>query len=138
VFAARLKEVREWHRLSQAALSRLLKEAGHTIHPSRVKKLETGRARPTVEDLLALALVLDVSPLFLVAPPLGERLRIGGEAVGAEAFDAKTMRTWWRGEKPLAGQLPEAFTAQKPEDEIDPEYRTMARAYRPPKEEGRG
>jgi transcriptional regulator with XRE-family HTH domain len=135
VFAARLAEVREWHRLSQAALSRRLQQAGHKIHRSRIAKLETGAARPTVEDLLALALVLDVSPLFLVVPPLGVRLRIGKEALGAEALDAKDVRAWWRGQEPLAGQSPEAFAAQRPEDEIPLEYRAAVRAYRPPKEE---
>jgi hypothetical protein len=79
---------------------------------------------------VAVALVLDVSPLFLVVPPLGSRLRIG-----KEALDAKDVRAWWRGEKPLADQLPEAFAAQRPEDEIPIDYRAAVRAYRPPKEE---
>jgi transcriptional regulator with XRE-family HTH domain len=138
VFAVRLKQVREWHRLSQAALSRKLEEAGHTIHPSRVKKLETGRARPTVEDLLALALVLDVSPLFLVVPPLGGQPEppLGGRLrVGKESLQAPDARAWWRGEKPLPGQLPAAFAAQQPDDEIPLEYRDAVKAYRPPKEE---
>lgn len=130
VIAGRLKEVREWHRLSQAALSRLLGQAGHTIDRGRVAKLETGRARPTVEDLLAVALVLDVSPLFLVVPPLGTRLR-----VGRESLQAPDARAWWRGEKPLPATDEAAFAAQRPEDEIPLEYRAAVRAYRPPKEE---
>jgi transcriptional regulator with XRE-family HTH domain len=132
VFAARLKEVREWHRLSQAGLSRRLEQTGHTIDRGRIAKLETGRARPTVEDLLAIALVLDVSPLFLVVPPLGTRLRLG-----KESLQAPDARAWWRGLEPLPGQLPEAFQAQKAEDEIPMEYRAAVRAYRPPKEERR-
>ena len=51
------------------------------------------------------------------------------------ALDAKDVRAWWRGEKPLPGQSPAAFAAQQPEDEIPMEYRAAVRAYRPSKEE---
>jgi transcriptional regulator with XRE-family HTH domain len=135
VFARRLKEVREWHSLSQAGLSRRLEELGHAIDRGRLAKLETGRALPKLDDVLAVAVVLDVSPLFLIVPPLGEKVRIGTEAI-----DAKTARRWIRGQEeeeakaPLPGQSEAAFAAQRPEDEIPLEYRAAVRAYRPPKE----
>jgi transcriptional regulator with XRE-family HTH domain len=131
VFAQRLKDVREWHTsLSQAGLSRRLERLGHAIGRERIAKLETGRARPTLDDVLAIAVVLNVSPLFLIVPPLGTRLRIGKEAI-----DSKGAREWIRGKKPLPGQSDAAFAAQQPEDEIPLEYRDAVKAYRPPKED---
>jgi transcriptional regulator with XRE-family HTH domain len=131
VFAQRMKEVREWHpRLSQAGLSRRLERVGHPIHRSRVAKLELGEARPTLDDVLAVALVLNVSPLFLIVPELGSKLRIGNEAI-----NSPDARAWLRGEEPLPGQLPAVFHAQRPTDEIPEEYRAAVKAYRPPKEE---
>jgi transcriptional regulator with XRE-family HTH domain len=145
VFAARLKEVREWHpNLSQSRLRDELKKRGHTISRDRIDRLEDGRARPTLEDVLMLALVLDVSPLFLFVPDEHTKLRLGdgptktdretGELrEGPESIPAAEARAWIRGEKPLPGQDPAAFAAQRPKDEIPAEYRAAVLAYVPPK-----
>jgi transcriptional regulator with XRE-family HTH domain len=136
VFAERLREVREWHRgpkresLSQAGLAQRLERIGHPIHRSRIAKLESGEARPKLDDVLAIAVVLNVSPLFLIVPPLGSKLRIGKEAISPQ--DA---RAWIAGKEPLPGQLPAAFAAQQPDDQIPLEYRDVVKAYRPPKQE---
>jgi transcriptional regulator with XRE-family HTH domain len=132
-----MKEVREWHSLSQAALSRRLQELGHTIDRERIAKLETTRTRPTLDDVLAIAVVLDVSPLFLIVPDQFSKLRIGKEAI--PAVDA---RNWIRGRSAdgksadvaLPHQSREAFAAQQPADEIPSEFRDAVKAYRPPKE----
>jgi transcriptional regulator with XRE-family HTH domain len=86
---------------------------------TRVAKLERGALkRVSVDDVLELALGLDVSPLVLMTPTLEPQdkaeswslLRPGPEdsfrvALGGEAFTARDVRQWIRGVNPLLGAL---------------------------------
>lgn len=141
VFARRLKEVREWHRLSQAGLARRLAKLGKTIDRERIARLELKRAQPTLEDVLAIAVVLDVSPLFLIAPQHGAKrgddgkLMSGRLRIGRRAIAARDAREWIRGEQPLPLQDEAAFRAQSPEDEIPAKFRAAVKAYQPSKEQ---
>ncbi|WP_176475337.1 helix-turn-helix domain-containing protein [Kocuria sp. WN036] len=55
------------------ALSEKLAELGHAIPPLGLRRIETGARRVTVDDLVALAVALDVSPLTLLLPADGSR-----------------------------------------------------------------
>lgn len=51
-----------------AELSRKLAEMGREIPPLGLRRIETGERRVDVDDLVALALALDLSPLALLLP----------------------------------------------------------------------
>lgn len=55
-------------RTTYAELSRLLERAGRPIPPLGLRRMEEGGRRVDVDDLMALALVLGVSPLALLLP----------------------------------------------------------------------
>ena len=63
-----LKRVRQERSLTQEQVSRRLDGTGHSIGPAAVGKIETGDRRVEVDDLMALAVALDVSPLSLLLP----------------------------------------------------------------------
>lgn len=60
--------------LSTTRLSAALKEIGHSIPATGITRIEKGQRRVDVDDLVALAVVLKVSPTALLLPPslLGE------------------------------------------------------------------
>lgn len=71
LIASRVKALREDARLSGAALAKLLNKHGVMWNRTTVIKLEAGaRESLTVQELLALALVLEVPPVALLADPL--------------------------------------------------------------------
>lgn len=55
--------------MGHSELSRRLAAAGRPIAPLGLRRLEAGERRVDVDDLMALAVVLDVSPLALLLPP---------------------------------------------------------------------
>ncbi len=71
--AANLKAVRRRRGLTVRQLSERLKELGAPILPSGITKIEQGDRRVDVNDLMALAAALNVSPARLLLPDVGER-----------------------------------------------------------------
>lgn len=61
--------LRTERRLTTARLSAALKELGQPIQPTGITKLEKGERRVDVDDLVALAVALHVSPAQLLEPP---------------------------------------------------------------------
>jgi transcriptional regulator with XRE-family HTH domain len=92
IIGRRVREQREGRGWSQDRLARDLAELGVHIGQTGVARLEKagpGARRVTQEDLYALALVLDVPPLWLQLPSEDERVEIvhvGGER-GQEELD---------------------------------------------------
>lgn len=87
--------------LSQSEFGERLASVGRPMQFDTVSRLESGRRAVTVDDLLALAAALDVSPLLLLLPPEddGQPVRLTeGRAAG---FGAAWR--WGRGEEPLPG-----------------------------------
>jgi transcriptional regulator with XRE-family HTH domain len=71
--AARVKQLRKNARLSGAALAERMAELGFRWNQSTVAKLEAGRRRAiTVDELKALAVVLDIPLVWLMADPKSE------------------------------------------------------------------
>jgi hypothetical protein len=58
---------------SYAELSRRLKQVGRPIPPLGLRHLEAGSRRVDVDDLVALAIALDVPALTLLMPDPGDR-----------------------------------------------------------------
>lgn len=109
--ARRVREEREGAGLSLAELARRLRASGYKMDASGIMRLERGERRPVVDDVFALALALDVSPVDLMVPLdddamvavtpqadwLASRVRdwmIGGTA--AERTAALAVRTFAR------------------------------------------
>lgn len=66
--AANVRRIREGRGWSTYDLSRAMGEAGRPIAPSAIAKVERAERRVDVGDLMALAVVLGVSPLTLLLP----------------------------------------------------------------------
>lgn len=91
---------RKARQLQQKDLSAKLGEIGRPMLPTVISKVERGERRIDVDDLVALAVALDVSPLVLLLPRTGDGqaavlLTEGVEASAAAAWE------WADGDKPL-------------------------------------
>lgn len=97
--AVNVATLRESRRLSVRGLSARLAELGRPILPSGVTKVEQGRRRVDADDLVALALALDVTPARLLLPPVagGEEVTLTPSAVASAA----TAWAWACGERQL-------------------------------------
>lgn len=66
--AANVRRFREARNMTTYALSGALQKAGRPITPSAVAKIERRERQVTADDLVALAVALDVSPAALLLP----------------------------------------------------------------------
>lgn len=107
--AQRVKELRGRRGWTAAQLGKALEK--HDIRWDRftVANLENGkRQNVTVQELFALALVLDVSPTNLIVP-LDDRMY---EVTPTRAESADMVRSWVRGEEPLPGTDERTYRAE--------------------------
>jgi transcriptional regulator with XRE-family HTH domain len=130
VFRRRLRQVREARHLSRPQLAELLAAVGHRIAPSELRKLENGPKNVLLRDVLALAYVLDVSPLSLLLPyGTGETVTTAGITIpvieervtvvpGTDSSDFYSFKSWLRGREPLSGQDATSFYRESPPDEL--------------------
>jgi transcriptional regulator with XRE-family HTH domain len=88
-------EVRGW---STYELAGQLAKAGRPIAPSAVSKIERGERQVTVDDLLALAYVLRVTPNALLLPSTAEGAI---ELTAAGTYAAGDVWDWAEGNRPL-------------------------------------
>ncbi|MGW0795881.1 helix-turn-helix domain-containing protein [Streptomyces sp. NPDC002692] len=99
--AANVRRVREDRGMSLRALSQELHKAGRTLSADAINKIENGRfeegevgvkqvRRADVDDLVGLALALNVSPLTLLLPPTA-----GNEPVSLTDAVAVTGHEAW-------------------------------------------
>ncbi|MGW6915566.1 helix-turn-helix domain-containing protein [Kitasatospora sp. NPDC054939] len=98
--AANVRRVRERRGLSTYQLARLLLDAGRAITPSAISKLERGDRRVDVDDLMALAAVLGVSPSSLLLP-LTDDPTVPVEITGGGTVPAMDAWRWAHGNRPL-------------------------------------
>lgn len=98
--AVNIRETRKRRGLQLGQLSERLTDVGRPMGASALSKIEAGNRRVTVDDLAALALALDVSPTFLLAPT-GEEEHAGiTPTVSGATAD---VLAWVAGERPLPG-----------------------------------
>jgi hypothetical protein len=97
-----VRKFREERRIGYAALSRRLADLGREIPPLGLRRIENGERRVDADDLVALALALDVSPLALLLP------REHGSQLVADGDQWSWMAIWlWgMGLRPLQGDTP--------------------------------
>lgn len=98
--ARNLRDLREQRRYTVRTLSARLGELGHPIAPSGITKIEQGHRRVDVDDLVALALALGVSPNRLLLVPDVSSAEGVQLAPGVAASPAEAWR-WATGERPL-------------------------------------
>lgn len=118
----RLRELRERQRLSYAELSRMLDRTGRDIPPLGLRRIEAGDRRVDVDDLVALAVVLGVSPATLLMPPV-EQPDATVTVTGAGEMQADRLWQWLTAYNPLTGgrasQLAEFWVQAWPRWELD-------------------
>jgi transcriptional regulator with XRE-family HTH domain len=116
IIGRQIEAARKLHtpQLSQAGLSRLLNERGVRMHQSVIARLESGERRVTVDDLLALAAALRVSPLYLLSGSFTNE--VVPVTPNDPASPAKT-RYWLRGELPLSADDSDTYFELVPDEE---------------------
>jgi transcriptional regulator with XRE-family HTH domain len=96
-----VRRLREDRRLSYAEVSRRLAEMGREIPSLGLRRIESGERKVDVDDLVALALVLNVSPLGLLLPAVESSVVPQGTPHFAEDIWA-----WGRGGHPISMSQP--------------------------------
>lgn len=89
--------------LSQGALSKRLEDLGRPIPPLGIHRIENGDRRVDVDDLMALSVALDVSPITLLTPNATERTAMVSITGVAEPCTAEQLWKWLGGDGPLRG-----------------------------------
>ena len=95
-----LARLRKARRYSVRELAARLTEAGRRSTGSGISKIERGERRMDVDDLVALAAVLDVSPSALLLPP-DDNPSGTVEVTGAGKVPADVAWDWMDGKRPL-------------------------------------
>lgn len=96
--ASAIRSLREKRRLSYAELSRILDGLGRPIPALGLRRIEAGERRIDVDDLVALALALEVSPLAILLPTSDAAIVPNGDA-----YSARRIWDWGIGNWPLTG-----------------------------------
>lgn len=97
--AANLARIRNALGLSTNRLAAILEDLGRPIAASAISKIEGGTRRVDADDLMALAVALDVPPAALLLPPVGEgRIQLLDDYLD----DAAKVWEWAEGQRPIA------------------------------------
>lgn len=95
-------QFREKRGLGYAELSRKLADLGRDIPPLGLRRIESGERRVDADDLVALALALDVSVLALLLPAETSSL-----TAATRPWDAPVIWSWATGSRGLPGHSDE-------------------------------
>jgi transcriptional regulator with XRE-family HTH domain len=118
--AQNIKRLRERRGMTIYSLSGALGKTGRPITPSAIAKIEKQQRQVTVDDLAALADVLDVSPSALLLPHMPDNLV---NITPAKAVPWKVAWRWVLGEQP-------AFTPNGDDDpREDPDWPERRRRF---------
>ncbi|EHB54786.1 helix-turn-helix domain protein [Mycolicibacterium rhodesiae JS60] len=99
--AANLTAVREAHNLNYTQVSDRLAAVGWSISAVGIRRIESGERRVDVDDLVALAAALDVSPATLLVPGSSHGDCIV-EATGLnESIEVEFLWAWVTASQPL-------------------------------------
>ncbi|MDP9693017.1 UNVERIFIED_ORG: transcriptional regulator with XRE-family HTH domain [Arthrobacter globiformis] len=119
-----IKRIREGRDMSWAQMSRFLERAGRPIAPLGLRRIEDGSRRVDVDDLMAIAVVLDVTPNDLLLPQAGSGM---AEVTGMSHRDADELWAWAGGRAQLDSDEPWAgFRSGRAGDSVPaPEIRLV-------------
>ena len=98
-----VRKFREARNLGYAELSRRLATVGRKIPPLALRRIEAGERRVDVDDLVALALALDVAPVALLLPSDRESFR--RVVANGDPYPWQHIWLWGTGLQPLSGDL---------------------------------
>lgn len=119
--AKNVQQLRKLRGLTVRDLSARLAEVGHPVGPSGVSKIELAQRRIDVEDLLALAAALQVSPNRLLLAPGASETEPLALTESVEVSEGSAWR-WAVGERPLSTAVPEDdyrfATENRPHDPV--------------------
>ena len=106
-FPRRLQEVRGSRGMSQRQLAQRLAAIGHPLQVTGIARIEAGTRKVNIDDLVAIAAVLDVAPVHLIFPIEGDDpVQLAPEL----EVPIKRARAWATGRRPLdsanAGSTP--------------------------------
>ena len=110
--SANVKRLRTKQNLGLRGLSKKLGEVGRPLGHSAVDQIEKGTRRVDVDDLMALALALDVSPITLLLPgmPGADDPSAMVAVTGVESrVEAMKLWNWLKAYYPLTAMPPLAF-----------------------------
>ncbi len=122
--AANVRALRKGLGLDLAQLSVRLSEVGQPISLKALSKLETGQRRVDVDDLVALALALDVTPNRLLLTETASNVD-GIPLTGAVSASSRVAWRWACGERPIS--QPSAFDIKR-----EVSFTTVNRPHDPP------
>lgn len=122
---ARVADVRTRKGWSQRQLAERLEALRHGLDRSALGRIETGDRKASLDDLMAVAAALDVSPTVLLLPASDEEPVAIAPALEVTAGRA---RTWIRGQDPLPDQDPVFFRMTLDGDQWTPVRRQQVRA----------
>lgn len=98
--AANVRRMRKRRGMSTYQLSEALGKAGRSITASGIGSLERGKRQVSVDDLMALAFVLNTPPSALLLP-LEDSPDATIEITGAGTVSAESAWDWLDGKRPL-------------------------------------
>lgn len=116
IVAKRVRQLRDKYGWSARELARRCEEAGGPkLDQSVISNLELGRrGSVSIDEVLVLALVLDVAPVHLFVPVEDEAVEVGRWTVGSPV-----VREWVRGRYPLPSQDSRRYWTEVPDHEWD-------------------
>lgn len=131
--AANVKRLREGQNLGLRALASKLAGTGRTLTHTALDKIERGTRRVDVDDLMALAAALGVSPITLLMPPVADTDETTETTVGT--VNAIRLWRWLTAEAPLTGDTASevfAFIARSvPDGLLGTEYQLVESGLTP-------
>jgi hypothetical protein len=98
-----VRKFRKARNLGYAALSRRMEELGRPIPPLGLRRLEEGQRRVDVDDLVALAMALEVAPVALLLPT--ERDGFRKVVAKVDPVPWPQIWLWGTGLQPLEGDM---------------------------------
>lgn len=100
--AQNIARIRRAKTLTYTELASRLEDLGRVIPTLGLRKIESGGRRVDTDDLIALALALDVSPTTLLMPPADDASTTVNQATGVGDRDAENLWDWIAANQPLA------------------------------------
>lgn len=118
--AANIKRLRSGRMLKD--ISEQLSKIGRHITPLALARIESGERKVDVDDLMAFAIVFNVSPLTLLLPESGSAL-VSSKITGvSHEYGSNILWLWGRGDEPLEIAAPVGDTQALCDDWKEFEY----------------
>lgn len=90
VFGQRLRETREARNLKQAEVAKMMTDAGRPLSRAALLRIENGTRGLSLDEAVALALVLRANPSHMLTPPGDSMLAL----TDREGVDGPALRNW--------------------------------------------